>query len=255
MNTTRFFLWTFVFNLLAIWALNLSNLHLDLVPQAKADDSGTLYSQDYNLQLGNFNMTSGEKTGGGLKITDTVGQTAAGEFKASGYSIFAGFQYLYTLADFTFQIDDLNVDLGELAAGQFKTTQNQLTVSTRTAGYTIYALANAPLRLPTNPTTFIPFTACDSGCAIDDAEPWTLTSNVGFGFNVSGDNRASDFTDSTYFRPFADRSDSQIQQMIAGSPDKVTDDTVTITYKATIDGDQAGGQYETFIEYWAIPGY
>jgi len=212
-------------------------------------------SSTYEIQLGHFNMTSGEKSSTGYKVTDTVGQTAAGEFNSTGYNVYAGFQYLYALSEFSFQIDSLSIALGELQPGQFSTGSNQLTISTRSGGYTVYAGEIHPLQLKNNPATFIPNTSCDSSCSISTAAPWVTPSNVGFGFNVSGTHASSDFVDGTYYRPFANRAGSEQMQAIAASASKVTEDVLTVTYQASIDQSQGGGNYETAIEYLAIPSY
>ncbi len=212
-------------------------------------------SESYELQLGNFNMTSGEKSSSGYTVTDTVGQTAAGEFNSTGYTVYAGFQYLYALSEFSFRIDDLNIDLGELQPNIFSSGSNQLIISTRSGGYSILAAATRPLEVKENPAYSISFTSCDAGCTISTAAPWTAASNPGFGFNVAGLHAASDFTNTTYFRPFADLSNSQSAQAIASATSKVTDDTLDVTYKATIPADQASGNYETSIEFLAVPSY
>lgn len=213
-----------------------------------------LKSNSYEIQLGNFNMTSGEKSGGGYTVTDTVGQTAAGEFNSTGYNVYAGFQYIYTLTQFSFEIDDLTIDLGELMAGTFNTGSHTLTVSTRSGGYTITVSADNPLQT-SGATAQIPFTSCDSGCTIASAAPWTNPANSGFGFSATGSNVTADFLDNTYFRPFADLSASEVPQTIASANTVVQDDVTTVTYQATIDDDAAAGRYETAITYNALPSY
>ena len=213
-------------------------------------------SQDYLIQLGNFNLTSGTKSGGGYTVTDTVGQTAAGEFNSAGYTVKAGFQYLYTLPRFTFRILDLSIDLGELAEESFSTATNELVISTRSAGYSIKAIADHPLRKPGGiGAAAIPDTSCDSSCTISSATPWVDTDNVGFGFNSAGIHRSADFVDNTYFRPFASKADGDTSQTIASHTNIVKDDSITITYKATIPGNLEGGEYSTGIDYIAIPSY
>lgn len=213
-----------------------------------------LTSNSYEIQLGNFNMTSGEKSGGGYTVTDTVGQTAAGEFNSTGYNVYAGFQYMYTLTQFTFEIDDLTIDLGELIAGTFTTDSHTLKISTRSGGYTITAAAKHPLQT-LGATAQIPFTSCDSGCSIASATPWTNANNIGFGFSAVGANVTGDFVNNTYFRPFADVSNAETPQTIASATTVVRDDITTITYKGTISDGAAAGHYETSIIYNALPSY
>lgn len=224
-------------------------------PAKAAPIAEVMRSTNYEIQLGHFNMTSGEKSSDGYKVTDTVGQTAAGEFNSSGYNVYAGFQYLYALSEFSFRISDLSIDLGELQPGVLSTGTNQLIISTRSGGYTIYAGAIHPLQLKSDPSLFIPNTNCGGGCTISSAGVWTNPNQVGFGFNVTGDNVSSDFVDSTYFRPFANRALPQDHQVIASTSQKVTDEVIDVIYQATIDNSQAGGHYETAIEYLALPSY
>lgn len=213
-------------------------------------------SQDYLIQLGNFNLTSGTKSGGGYTVTDTVGQTAAGEFTGSGYIVKAGFQYLYTLPRFSFRILDLSIDLGELSDDAFSTATNELVITTRSAGYSIRAIADHPLRKQGGAgAATIQDTDCDSSCTISSAAPWVNTTNKGFGFNAAGTHKSTDFTDTTYFRPFASKADGDTAQTIASHTSIVKDDSITITYKAVISGNEEGGEYSTGITYIAIPSY
>lgn len=213
-----------------------------------------LKSNSYEIQLGNFNMTSGEKSGGGYKVTDTVGQTAAGEFNSTGYNVYAGFQYLYTLTQFSFEISDLTIDLGELNAGSFSTGSHTLKVTTRSGGYRLTASADTPLETAGGMAS-IPFTSCDSGCSISTAAPWTNPSNSGFGFSAAGTHASADFVNGTYFRPFADLSSAELPQTIASTTTVVRNDLTTVTYQATIDGSTTAGEYEATITYNAIPSY
>jgi hypothetical protein len=211
-------------------------------------------SDSYVIQLGNFNITSGTKTGGGYTVTDTLGQLAAGEFTGTGYRVFAGFQYLYALPRFSFRILGLSIDLGTLTPGVFNSATNQLVISTRGAGYRILAAADHTLRSPGGAGE-IPHTPCDSSCSISAAGVWSNAFVPGFGFNVAGTHRSTDFTDGTYFRPFADREDSQLPQPIAEHNAIVEDDVLTVTYQAAVGGDAPGGILQTAIDYIAVPSY
>ena len=226
-----------------------------LVSLAKAVEP--MESATYQIQLGNFNMTSGEKSGGGFKVTDTVGQTAAGDFRSDGYTILAGFQYIYTLAEFSFQISDLTIDLGELSSFAFADGTNDLTVTTASGGYLLLTRAAHPLQLKSDPGSFIPFTNCDGGCQPDTAGEWISPSNDGFGFNANGDNVTSDFDlgGPTYFRPFTNGATGGEPQLIASSSAVVKDDVTSITYRAAAAPSAAAGDYETVVEFWAIPSY
>lgn len=221
--------------------------------------SDRLESESYVVTFGNFNVTSGEKSSASYNLTDTVGQIANGpygQFGSSGYVIGGGFQYIYTIDTFSFRITDVSVELGELTPGAHATAGHDLIISTKGAGgYYVYAYERHPLR-HTNGTPDIPDTSCDAGtCTISSAGVWSNTTIPGFGFNMSGDDVAADFIDSTYFRPFADDSASDTMQVVMSSTNVGQNRTATVTYKAGITGAQASGDYQTNVLYVAVPGY
>jgi len=223
--------------------------------QVKAD---RMESDSYVIQFGNFNMSAGEETSSSYNMTHTMGQIAPGPFDTGGtnYYVYSGFQYIYQIHYFGFSISNLDVDLGLLTASIHNTASTDLTVNARGAGgYNIYAYELKPLTHDTSPSTTIPDTNCDSGCTISSASVWTTQSNPGFGFNMSGTNVSSDFTDSTYFRPFADDSDGDAMQVIMTSSDIAKDDLATVNLKAGVSGNQAAGQYQTGLVFVAVPGY
>jgi hypothetical protein len=223
-------------------------------PIASAQQLEPMKSASYVIDFGNFNMTSGTKTGGGYKVTDTVGQTAPGYYSGTGYKVFAGFQYIYALPRFSFRITSLNIDFGVLSLNNFATGTNQLIISTRSGGYSILAQADHQLRL-TAGTATIPATNCDAGCSVSAAGQWVDGMNNGFGFNAYGTHVNSDFTNPQFFRPFADASLAQPAEEIAHFNQVVTNDTATITYQVSINSGQAGGIYQTGISYTAVPTY
>ncbi|MBD3279482.1 MAG: hypothetical protein GF390_02095 [Candidatus Pacebacteria bacterium] len=220
-----------------------------------------LESDSYVIQFGNFNMGSGERDSAGstYHLTYTLGQTAPGpfgEYGSTSYFVGSGFQYIYQIDEFSFTISDITIDLGTLTPGSHSTDSNQLTINTRGAGgFTIYAYELHPLRLISGADE-IPNTSCDGGgCTISNAEVWTNTSIPGFGFNVDGTDKASDFTDTTYFRPFADEEQSEAMQAIMNSSALAINSQATVTYKAGVDENQMAGDYETSIVFVAVPGY
>ena len=219
-----------------------------------------LESDSYVIQFGNFNVTSGEKSSASYNVTDTVGQTAAGpfgEYGSSGYFVGAGFQYIYQIDTFAFSISDVLIELGSLSSSAFSTDSNVLTITTKGGGgYSVYAYETHPLRLTSDGTTTIPDTTCDtSSCDETNADPWITASNDGFGFNADGSTVPSDFIDTTYFRQFADTSAAETMQTVMGSSNIANQDTATITYKASIAGNQAAGEYETAVVFVAVPGF
>lgn len=241
----------------------------NLTPLASAQP---MSSDSYLIQFGNFNMGSGEfDPSTSYNISYTLGQIAPGPYGDYGddeysyYFIGAGFQYIYQIGTFSFTISDTDIDLGTLVPGSHNTGTNYITISTRGAGgYTIYAYEQYPLA-HRGGLDFIEDTECDVGytCTTSQAEPWQTETVPGFGFNISGDNVAEDFTTSnpncitnTYcFRPFADVSGGGAMQSIMSSVAIAQSERADIIYKAGIGGAQAAGNYETGIVFVAVPGY
>lgn len=218
-----------------------------------------LESDSYVVTFGNFNVTSGEKSSASYNVTDTVGQVANGPYGSYGsstYFVGGGFQYIYQIDSFAFSISDVSVELGEINPGVHNSATNDLTITTKGAGgYIVYAYEEHPLRHQ-NGTTDIPDTSCDGGtCTISSAQVWSNQSIAGFGFNMTGNDIPADFVDSTYFRPFADDSDSDPMQIVMTSPNIASQKTATVTYKAGISNTQAAGDYQTNIRFIAVPGY
>lgn len=220
----------------------------------------TMESVNYRIRFGNFNITSGTKTSGNYTLTDTVGQTAAQEFTGAGYTVKAGFQYIYALYDFTFTISDLSIDFGSLTPNTFSTQTNQLTISAPgSSGYSIRT--HEDHRLQNAGGSFIADTSCDSACTHTSAATWTNTANVGFGFNIQGDDApsiadvAADFSTANHYRQFADVSLGDSPALIMSSTTAARSRSATVTYKVNISGSQASGDYENIIIYTATPGY
>ena len=227
--------------------LLLSTTSILAIPQMESDS--------YKLKFTNLNMTSGSKESSNFKILDTLGQTGPGQYSSTGYYVKAGFPYIKTIIDFSFTISDLSIDFGSLTPSTFATQTNSLTVSAGGAGgYSVTAIEDHPLKLQATATT-IPDTTCDSSCDETTAAVWSDTANFGFGFNLTGDDIASDFTDSTYFRQFADLASAESPQTIMTSSDVGTSRTATVTYKLNISASQAAGDYSNQITYAAIPTY
>jgi hypothetical protein len=215
----------------------------------------TMQSPNYTIRLGNFNMTSGFKSSASYNLTDTVGQIAANYFSSAGYHVKAGFQYIYTLYNFSFSISSLAVNLGALTPSTFTTASHTLTVTAPGQGYSVTAYETSKLTKSGSSDT-IPDTACDSGpCTTSAAAPWITPTNNGFGYNLTGNDIATDFINSTYFRPFPDFS-------LGGTPATIMTTTAagknrvaTVTYQVSPSATQAGGVYQTDIIYIATPAY
>lgn len=214
------------------------------------------FSPDYNIDWGNFNMTSGQKKSTNYQLTDTVGQNAPGYSEKNGIVIKAGFQYIYdTFTELSFTIDKLNINFGNLVPGIGVTDTNLLTVTTPSGhGYQITAQENHPLW--TSPSHFVPDTTCDLGnCTITHSSPWIANDKYGFGFNVTGIGATGYFTNSTYYRPFASIYNNHTPSIIASENKPVKKREAIITYRVLISYVQTAGDYQNFITYTLTPKY
>jgi len=218
-----------------------------------------LTSDSWIIQFGNFNVTSGEKSSASYNVTDTVGQTASGPYGSYGsstYFIGSGFQYIYQIDDFSFEISKTLIEFGELIENTHSTDSHTLTITTKGAGgYSVYAYELNPLRHE-NGTDEINDTTCNAGgCTHITAEVWDDQSIAGFGYNMSGNDIPGHFIDSTYYKNFADNETSDVMQVVMSSSNIASQRQSTITYKAGINSSQASGNYETGIVFVAVPGF
>lgn len=244
----------FLFSILFIFITFLCFLGINITA-AKAVN---MSSDNYEIQMGNFNMASGSKSSPNFSMLDTIGQIAPGEYSEAGFIVKAGFIYIKTIIPFSFSISDLSIDFGTLAADTPTTQTNTLTVSSGGgSGYQVTARENNPLQIPGSATQ-IADTICNGGAQTCDetaADVWTSNTAYGFGFNMSGNDIPADFTDSTYYRQFANQSGAESPQIVMSSSNVGRNRQATVTYKVNISGIQTAGNYENAITFIATPGY
>ncbi len=218
-----------------------------------------LTSDSWIIQFGNFNVTSGEKSSASYNVTDTVGQTGSGpygSYGSSSYFVGSGFQYIYQIDDFSFDISKTLVNLGELIPNVHSTDSHTLTVTSRGAGgYSVYAYEIHPLRLTNGPDEIVDTTCNTGSCTHVVAGVWNNQSIPGFGYNMTGNDIPANFIDSTYYKNFADKETADSMQIVMSSVNIANQRQATVTYKAGINNSQASGNYETGIIYVAVPGY
>jgi len=225
----------------------------------KQVEAERLESDSYVITFGNFNVTSGEKDSASYHVTDTVGQTAFGpygEYGSSTYFVGSGFQYIYQINTFSFQISKTLIPFGELIEDTHSTDSHTLTITTQGAGgYSVYAFEEHPLR-QVGGLAEIANTTCDAGgCTHTSAAVWTNQSIAGFGYNMAGNDIPSGFIDNTYFKSFADNESAEEMQIVMSSSNVANERQATVTYKAGIGSSQDSGNYETAVVYVAVPGY
>lgn len=218
-----------------------------------ADD---LQSNRYRIEFSNVNIGAGTATSSSYKVNTSIGQTVAGKFDSSGYTIKAGFQYLYSIIRFKFTVSNSNISFGNITSQQFYTGSTNLTVNFGNPGqYQVTAIEETKMKTLAN--DIIPDTACDSGttCNTGSANIWSSTSRYGFGYNMSGNDIPADFLGATYYRPFPDRSNSDLPVVVMTSSQVAKNRQSTMTFKLNVSALQAPGNYQTIINYVATPSY
>jgi hypothetical protein len=226
--------------------------------------AGTVHAQtevtspNYIIQLPGFNSGAGIPVSTHYSISSTIGQTTQGIASSSGYLVRSGFQYIYSIIPFSFSISSISINFGNLLAQSPVPISETLTVSSGGAGgYQVKASENHPLKASSSAAT-IPDTSCDTSCDETTAAAWILNTKYGFGFNMSGDDiptGPTGFAGLTYYRQFADRSISEVPQIVMSSIYVGKSRQSTVTYKVNIAGTQPAGVYNNVIEYTALPSY
>lgn len=214
-----------------------------------------IISPNYIIQMPNFNSGAGIPSSSGYKLDTTIGQTGAGLYTSTGYLVRSGFQYIHSIIPFTFSMSNFLINFGTLLPDTPETLNSTLTVSAGGAGgYKVTAREIDYLKSTAG--DIIPDTTCDSSdCTESTAGVWTLSSTYGFGYNMGGDDVPSDFVNTTYFRHFANASQSQVDQVVMSSNNVTRESSATITYKVNISGTQEAGQYQNIILFTAIPSF
>ena len=84
--------------------------------------------------MGTVDVGGQKQTSGSYKLTTSLGQSAAGQFDSAGYTVKAGFQYLYSIIPFRFSVSNTNINLGTLLPSTPSTATTTLTVYFGAAG-------------------------------------------------------------------------------------------------------------------------
>jgi hypothetical protein len=214
-------------------------------------------SSRFKIESANVEVAGGNKSSDSYKLSDTVGQLAAGQYSSDGYIVKAGFQYLDTNTPFHFSISNTNINLGALVPNSPSTATTKLTVYFGGAGqYQVTAIEEGPFK--TQSGSVIPDTTCDGGvntCSESLAKVWTGNSNYGFGYALSGDDIPTDFISETYFRPFPDLTLNELPTTVMKSLSVDKNRSSVVTFKANISSIQPGGSYQTIINFVATPSY
>ncbi len=213
-------------------------------------------SQNFKIQGGNFNMTSGEKASTNFKLTDVVGQTAAGLFASKGYLIQAGFLNAAAGEVFSFTVIPPVVDFGSLLPNV--PIEKQLTIKIENGnvpGYIVKVAENQPLS--TSVGSEILDTACDTAknpCTTSQASEWIKNTTYGFGYRMTGMTVSTDFAKDGFYRPFpATRRNEQAAVIMQSKARKVKDEA-NMTLRLNISPEQPVGVYKNVLSFTAIAG-
>ena len=79
--------------------------------------------------------------------------------------------------------------------------------------------------------------------------------SYGFGYGMSGDDIPADFIDSTYFRPFPDRTAAESPATIMTNINVGKNRISTLAFKVNISPIQSAGSYQTVINFVATPSF
>jgi len=212
----------------------------------------------FRIQYGEVGIAGGNKASESYNLSDTVGQTAAGQFNSSGYIVKAGFQYLHSIIPFRFSISNTNISFGTLLPNTPQTATTTLTITFGASGqYQVTAIEEGKLRT-LDQTNQIADTQCDGGsntCNESLAKIWTSNNSYGFGYNMSGNDIPSDFLNNTYFRPFPDRQENETPSVVMSSTNVGKNRQATMTFKVNISPIQSAGKYQTIINFVATPSF
>jgi len=214
-------------------------------------------SQNFVIEGGNFNMTSGNKTSQNFKLSDVVGQVAAGIFASKGYIIQSGFMNSYAGQAIAFSVFPSVIDFGDLKVGNPVEKTLTITIANGNAtGYTVRVVENQPLS--TLAEAEIPDTICDGGktgiCTYNQGAVWTNNKTYGFGYRIQGRTIPQDFQKEGVYRPFPASRRNEQPILIMQSQAKKVVDQGTMNLKVNVKPDQAVGQYRNVLSFSALVG-
>lgn len=214
-------------------------------------------SSRFKIQSANIEVAGGNKSSSSYKLADMVGKLAGDQYSSNGYVVKIGFQYLHSIIPFRFSISNTNINLGTLVPGTLSTATIGLNVNFGDTGqYQVTAIEDGPLKTQSKNT--IPDTICDGGnntCSESLAKVWLSPSAYGFGYGIIGNDIPTDFINSTYYRPFSDRTASEFPATIMEGTNVSKNRQSTVTFKTNISSIQPAGSYQTVINFVATPSY
>ena len=233
---------------------------LCLLSFAKTALGVNMQSDNYQIDMGNLNISAGAPSSSNYKLGITAGQIAPGKYESAGYIVRAGFQYIHSIIPFSFSLSDTSLDFGTLVPNTLTNEQSlTLTVNSGSAGgYQVTVQENDPLTSTGGST--IPDTTCDPAdpCTHVDAGSWTQTSTYGFGYTISGDDVPAEFAGGK-FKNFPDAPAESPQKVMGKTPAEGHQagrgKVATMTARINISSTQETGEYQNILIFIATPTF
>lgn len=219
----------------------------------------TMSNKDYIIQIQGFNAASGTTTNANYTLRSTAGEVATGVSENEDFKIKAGFENIVSSSPFFVLLSADIIDFGTLSpTNPIIRTVNLSVYSLPLYGYSIIAYENHPLKNGSEPPAqIIPDTTCDNGqCNEENAGAWTNTLTYGFGYrcdNLAGNDCGSSFSNPSFYKHFADISNSTAPSVMKGIGSENKD--IRLSYKVNIPGTQPEGIYSNIITYIAVPNF
>ncbi len=213
-------------------------------------------SENFRLQMGNFNYTAGDKTSASYQLRDTGGELAPGESSSGNYIIKAGFEYVESIIPFSFSLSNNSIAFGTLSAQSPATDTTNITVTSGAAyGYQVTSQVNHQLQNIAYDTVFIDDTTGDNEDITHTQEgAWAQNTTYGFGYNLSNVT-GSDAVFTSGYRAFADNSNSENPVAVMSKNGVTAESETQVTYKVNISATQEAGDYQNTITYVAIGSF
>jgi len=216
----------------------------------------TMSNKDYTIQTQGLNAISGSAGNSDYKVRSTVGELSPVVSEGVNFKVRSGFENTVSALPFSVSLSSDLVDFGSLSpTNPIIRTVDLSVYSLSSYGYSVLASEDHALK---SEKGSIPDTTCDNGdCNQENASVWTNLLTYGFGYrcdNAAGIDCDNSFSNSKFYKHFADISNEQSSQSVmAGIGSKNKD--VRLSYKVNISRNQAEGIYNNTITYIAVPNF
>ncbi|OGG18984.1 hypothetical protein A3D78_03065 [Candidatus Gottesmanbacteria bacterium RIFCSPHIGHO2_02_FULL_39_14] len=242
---------TLKYSLILIFGFCLLNLRPSL---AGAQD---MSSESYQLQGGNFNITSESGTSSPARLIDQIGQTSAQIFSAKGILLQSGFLNKASGSSLNFTVNPVIVNFDPLTAGEAVYKDIFIVVENGDfPGYSVLLSQNQPLTSQTGEQ--IPDTVCDAlknkPCSVYKSNLWQEKLSYGLGYHVKSQNTPREFNKEYFFRPFSSLSKKELPVVFMQSVEKKIKNSAVVTLKLHLSPQQAISIYQNELIFTAIPG-